>query len=137
MGAGGSLIGMTGVGGDSTRCKPTSCAEQKVSCGSILDNCGGTLECGTCEGAKACDAKLHACVDKKTACESAHAACGFLTDACGGAMDCGGCPSGQLCNGATGQCQPCVKNAARAMRKDRRWLRRRALVRHLWSGAHL
>ncbi len=41
------------LGGAST-CVPTSCAAQGKNCGSIANNCGGTLNCGTCPGPQTC-----------------------------------------------------------------------------------
>src|SRR5205823_5259580 len=30
-------------------CTPTSCAKAQKNCGTVLDGCGGQLNCGTCE----------------------------------------------------------------------------------------
>jgi hypothetical protein len=38
----------------SSSCVPTTCAAQGKNCGSISDECGGTLNCGTCTAPSTC-----------------------------------------------------------------------------------
>ena len=46
-GSGGS--GASGGSGGSG-CVPKSCADKKATCGTVDDECGGTVACGTCPG---------------------------------------------------------------------------------------
>ncbi|UCD03362.1 MAG: hypothetical protein JSV63_01875 [Candidatus Aenigmatarchaeota archaeon] len=56
-GGGSSGGGSSGGGsGGGNPCKPTTCANLGYSCGSWPDGCGGTLQCGTCQGGFACSA---------------------------------------------------------------------------------
>ena len=138
VGAGGSLIGMTGVGGDSTRCKPTSCAEQKIGCGSIPDNSRGDFgmrHLRRNQGVRRQAARLRRQKDRvrKRArrlrvshrCVRRGHRLRRLSQR----------PTLQWRNGPVSIM--CEEDLRWAMRKDRRWLRRRALVRYLRSGAHL
>ncbi len=38
----------------SVACTPTTCAQKSANCGSIADECGGTLNCGSCTGSDSC-----------------------------------------------------------------------------------
>lgn len=39
---------------DSGPCAPTTCLEQNVECGDIVDGCGGVLNCGSCDQGESC-----------------------------------------------------------------------------------
>ncbi|RKH35834.1 hypothetical protein D7Y13_17000 [Corallococcus praedator] len=70
------------------------CYEHGASCGTISDDCGGTLNCGTCASGRTCNEQTHQCspppcVPSVNSC-AGH--CGPTQDNCGGTMDCGPCP---------------------------------------------
>jgi hypothetical protein len=49
--AAGSCLSYVGTPANPSQCPscvPTTCAAQKITCGSAPDGCGGTLDCGTC-----------------------------------------------------------------------------------------
>lgn len=74
-------------------CLPLTCAAG--ACGSMSDNCGGTIDCGTCGSGQTCNA--NACC-APTTCAALGATCGSISDGCGGTLDCGTCSSG-VCSG--------------------------------------
>lgn len=94
------------------QCVPTSCAERSAECGSILDGCGSTLECGVCEAGQACGVSgLNQCgvgTCMPLTCAELGAQCGSVSDQCGEVISCGLCASGFVCNeqGDTPRCEP-------------------------------
>lgn len=84
-----------GVGTDANHCgcKPQTCATLGWVCGKGDDGCGGTLECGTCDGGT-CDPNAHtcSCVPSKT-CSSLGYTCGTYTDSCKSHETCGSDPT--------------------------------------------
>lgn len=84
----------------------TSCTALGVQyCGPIGDNCGGTVDCGTCANGKACvnsmcAASLDCDAGPLTSCQvSGGRYCGTIGNRCGGTLECGNCPDGQICDG--------------------------------------
>ena len=81
------------------------CAQQKKNCGTAIDGCGHTLDCGTCTGTEICAGGGTANVCATPSCTSKTCAqqgfnCGMATDGCNNAISCGAtCPSGQTCGG--------------------------------------
>jgi hypothetical protein len=75
-----------------TACTPKTCGYYAAVCGSISDGCGGTLNCGTCTGARAtCGGGVCSCFP--LSCQQAGQACGTLDDGCGNRLVCGpACP---------------------------------------------
>jgi hypothetical protein len=75
-----------------TSCTPIDCGTQGVSCGSVSDGCGNTLDCGTCVGTRsACISGSCQCTP--ATCASVGATCGTVDNGCGGTMTCGlACP---------------------------------------------
>jgi len=96
-------------------CTPDTCTSLGKSCGSWSDNCGGTLNCGTCSGSTACDYGICASNQKPSwycnngtcgysctydascvvctpaTCTSLGKSCGSWSDNCGETLDCGDC----------------------------------------------
>jgi hypothetical protein len=69
-------------------CSPKTCASQAVTCGSVSDGCGNTLECGTCAGTRsACVGGV--CLCTAASCASLGATCGTVADGCGRMLTCG------------------------------------------------
>jgi hypothetical protein len=88
-----------------TCCTPTTCTSAGATCG-VIDNCGGTLNCGTCDASTCltCGAGhtcVSACTGGQVCFQSACCTpttcgaqdCGMLSDDCGGTLDCGPCPT--------------------------------------------
>jgi hypothetical protein len=66
-------------------CTPTTCAAEGIECGTISDECGGTLNCGACAADAICDEGVcHTCT---VTCEGNNAACGVALQT---ALDAGG-----------------------------------------------
>lgn len=82
-----------------TVCGPTTgrveaeCSILGASCGTILDGCGSTLQCGSCTSnssyASICDDYSCKCVP--TSCAAEGRTCGTISDRCGGTLFCGLC----------------------------------------------
>jgi hypothetical protein len=96
--------GVDDGGGDLAGCVHATCGPQ--SCGTIGDNCGGTVDCGdncaatstTCGGG----GTPHEC-GCPTLLVCGNRNCGTIPNGCGGVETCGGqCPSGQTCGGGNG-----------------------------------
>ena len=68
-------------------CTPTTCAALGLSCGSVSDGCGGTLNCGSCA----------------TYCPAGYVYQGNYCPT-GYYMSGGSCPSGTMCNTSVGAC---------------------------------
>jgi hypothetical protein len=73
-------------------CHPNTCAGD--ACGAIDDGCGGTIDCGGCDGEHACVNNTCQC---SATCESLGWACGNGTTACTAGLSCPACPAGQYC----------------------------------------
>src|SRR3989338_412118 len=56
MAGGKETIGDTDGNVIISSCTPTTCTAEGISCGSISDVCGGTIECGTCAAGTSCNA---------------------------------------------------------------------------------
>ena len=90
-------------------CVPKSCADQKLTCGTQNDTCGGAIECGACPAGQPCRDGKCSCIPKT--CPDLGASCGIVDDGCGNALDCGSCTTaGESCAQQKCQCQP--KNCA-------------------------
>jgi hypothetical protein len=95
-------------------CKPLTCAQQNLACGSAGDGCGGTLSCGSCPTGQTCggggvagQCGTHdggSC--QAQTCAQQGFTCGLAGDGCGGTLSCGNCPAGQTCGGGgvAGKC---------------------------------
>ena len=81
-------------------CMPATCESLGQQCGQPGDGCGGTLNCGGCEGNELCDSG--ACVEElmttpppaacvPDTCEGLGIECGVRSDGCGDYVACGGC----------------------------------------------
>ncbi len=97
-------------------CVPATCESLGQECGQPGDGCGGTLNCGGCEGNELCDSGV--CVEElmttppppacvPDTCEGLGIECGVRSDGCGDYMACGGCQSGSSCNSGV-----CVQDPA-------------------------
>jgi len=92
--------GLGGGDGSGGTCIPLTysqaCTSQGLSCGTVDDNCGGTVDCGTCN--------LGVCYNNRCcmplgtdSCDNQGFNCGALNDNCGGTVDCGTCASDETC----------------------------------------
>jgi hypothetical protein len=101
-----SLIAPTAAMAQSGGC--TTCIETGAECGTISDNCGGTLDCGTCTVPQFCGGGgvTNKCGGNctPTTCLILGADCGSYSDGCVGTIDCGTCPPLQVCSGTPGKC---------------------------------
>jgi len=77
-------------------CIPTTCTVQGISCGTLPDGCGGTLQCGACISPQQC--VNGQCCSPRTTCPAAQN-CGTAADGCGGTLLCGTCSAPQTCGG--------------------------------------
>ena len=80
-------------------CTPiTTCESRKITCGTIVDNCGSTLVCDSdCSSPCAPLAAAEACGDRD---------CGSAPDGCGATVRCGSCLEEDVCT-SSGACLPC------------------------------
>jgi hypothetical protein len=84
-------------GGCVAPCTPITCASVGANCGSIDDQCGGTLDCGSCPNGETCgvpSVNPNYCCRPLTTCDGTW--CGTKSDGCGGTISCG-CGAGQQC----------------------------------------
>ncbi len=86
-------------------CQRATCEQLGKECGSIVDGCGGTVDCGSC-GAQAicglvsantCTPLSDLCVPATFEQACAGRQCGVEGDGCGATIDCGQCPGQQAC----------------------------------------
>lgn len=88
---------------------PLTCELLRADCGQPEDGCGGTLDCGECEGVDSCGGGgvEFLCGCTPTTCAEAGATCGAIDDGCGGSLDCGGCaPPDECVDGLCGCADP-------------------------------
>jgi hypothetical protein len=129
-GAGGSAGSSNGVGGrigtgggqasdsgsiiiinptEAGACQAATCTPPGANyCGKIGDNCGGTIDCGSCTGDATCENGI--CIGGPScaplSCSPPNGKfCGDIGDGCGRALPCGTCDGGQACKGSL-----CVPN---------------------------
>lgn len=77
-------------------CAPATCEALNAQCGQVSDGCGGTLECGSCEGETTYCSDAGQCVDD---CEDR--ICGPSPTK---SLDCGACPGETQYCSVAGQC---------------------------------
>ena len=96
----------SGAGGDSDAqgsCSPKTCVQLGAECGSVLDGCGATIDCGQCAGGLNCGGDgpnkcgTSACTPKT--CTQLNASCGLVSDGCGEVLSCGTCSPPLTCGG--------------------------------------
>lgn len=97
-------------------CEPASCATLGKTCGSVLDGCGGFLDCGACPAGQTCGGAgvPNTCGDAPCApktCAALGATCGSTSDGCGGVLDCGVCAGAEVCTSQL-QCECVPKTCA-------------------------
>ena len=93
-------------------CTPIEdCDGIDASCGTVVDGCGGTIDCPTCsEGEECAPSNQCVCVSEsdQELCDALELGCGeaSTTDRCGFErnIDCGGCDGGEACNPVDSQC---------------------------------
>jgi len=101
---------------DASSCLPTTCEARGKDCGSIMDDCGAILECGSCTVPDTCGGggSANVCGNglcTPTNCVTAAAACGDLSDGCATVLDCGSCSLPAVCGGG-GEANTCGIPAA-------------------------
>lgn len=69
-------------------CTPTTCAAQGKTCGALADECGGSLQCGSCPEPKTCGGGGTPGVCGCTKATCAAQECGQRPDGCGGTLTC-------------------------------------------------
>ncbi|MFT3713746.1 MAG: Ig-like domain-containing protein [Archangium sp.] len=74
----------------------TTCAGANATCGWVPDNCGGNLNCGTCNANSVCTANQCVCVPRT--CAEQEKDCGDTTDGCGAPLNCGTCLASEVCS---------------------------------------
>jgi hypothetical protein len=95
----------SGNAGVTPTCKPVTCAAQGKNCGTIMDGCGDTLDCGTCTasgescggGGVANVCGTGSCVP--TTCAAEGKDCGLINDGCSNMISCGTCAAPATCGG--------------------------------------
>ncbi len=77
-------------------------AANNATCGSVVDTCGVSHDCGTCQPGYTCGAvtplQCSVTCTPMTACDSSHL-CGYQSDGCGGLLTCGPNANGACSNG--------------------------------------
>lgn len=91
-------------GGD-VDCNPATCAAEGANCGTTVDGCGGTLQCGTCAAGETCGAgganRCGVGTCTPTTCQAALKDCGIISDGCAAVLECGTCATpGEFCGGS-------------------------------------
>ncbi len=101
-------LGAQEAGGQTDGCAPLTqlaCASQGGRyCGTIGDNCNGTLECGGCLNGQSCVNDI--CGGIQVDCDAGGLTtcqvpggqyCGSIGNGCGGRLECGACPGDDIC----------------------------------------
>ena len=87
-----------------SQCIPLTCSQLGQQCGSRLDDCGGTLNCGSCPSGQECRyGKCESpCIPESTSRE-----CGTYINNCGQLINLGSCNSAYgVCDNSRGVCVP-------------------------------
>jgi hypothetical protein len=109
---GGGVPGQCGYP-DGGSCAPSSCSQQRITCGSTSDGCGNVLQCGTCTPPQTCGGGgvPGQCGGGGGSCSPQTCAqqgiqCGPASDGCGNLLQCGTCTPPMTCGGSgrSGQC---------------------------------
>src|SRR5262249_32149793 len=92
-------------------CAPVTCDAVGAQCGTISNGCGGTLTCGTANGAcpagKICVSNQCRPAAPPSECTQQRKNCGTITNACtGAAVTCGNCAVGEVC--VDNICKSCI-----------------------------
>ena|GEM_PF-3462468 len=85
---------------------PFDCSAAGLNCGTVIDSCGNTVNCGTCTlTGESCGAggtpnvcAPGTCTPLTDAVACLGMACGNATDGCGGLVVCGTCAPGKMCD---------------------------------------
>ncbi len=98
-----ALLSSCGSGDDPPPiCETVGCEGLGFECG-VHEECGRTIDCGTCPGDSRCvEGLCEACLPDT--CPTLGVECGTAPDGCGGLLDCGSCEHGLECDG--GVCVP-------------------------------
>lgn len=82
--------------GGACTCRRANCFDVGAECGSVLDRCGGVIDCGNCSAAATCAeaSGVPSCRTGACSAEPCGAACGLKQDGCGSVLDCGPCDAG-------------------------------------------
>lgn len=81
-----ALLGCT----EEAECVPQSCGSRGANCGQVPDECGITLQCGTCSEPETCGGggRPNVCGCTRTSCLAEGIDEGSIPDGCGGTLDC-------------------------------------------------
>lgn len=83
-------------------CIPETCADLNATCGSVIEQCGNELHCGTCVSGERCESGQCACAPET--CTEIGSECGAAIDRCGNVLECESCPTAWRCE--QGRCAP-------------------------------
>lgn len=75
----------------------TTCESADAKCGIVVTNCGGTIDCGSCQAPDHC-ANNH-CTCAPADCAALGAECGPISDGCHDTLFCGTCSAPLTCEG--------------------------------------
>jgi hypothetical protein len=100
-------------------CTPTtSCTTAGFDCGSFVDDCGTSHDCGACTDPETCGGagtdNLCGCTPRT--CEEAGADCGSIDDGCGTVIPCGSCGIPEICGLVTTNICDCFPSGPTAPR---------------------
>lgn len=81
-------------------CQPASCSQG--ACGTLVDGCGSSINCGTCPNGQVCGAHMPNVCNMgppcmPATCQKLKADCGTISDGCSMLLTCGTCDSDQTC----------------------------------------
>ncbi|MFW5878227.1 MAG: hypothetical protein ACOCVR_00275, partial [Myxococcota bacterium] len=114
MAVSGLLLTACGGDDDTAECEPRTCESAGLECGVHDDNCGVTIDCGSCSGTDQCvDGVCQAC--QPETCESLGAECDSHPDGCGDMVDCGNCDDGYSCQAGTCVEDECVPETCESL----------------------
>jgi len=110
-------------GSSESGCSPLTqseaCVDVGLNCGSVSDNCGGMIDCGSCSGNETCGGSgtANVCGDgsctpltQSEACSDQGLNCGSVSDGCSSTYDCGSCSGNETCGGYGGSANVCEGN---------------------------
>ena len=118
----GTMAFVTGSSGSG--CTPLTqsqaCDDPGLNCGTVSDNCGGTIDCGTCSGNETCGGggTANVCgsggctpLNQTQACAGQGLNCGSVSDGCSSTYDCGTCSGNETCNANVCESVECNTNS--------------------------
>jgi hypothetical protein len=93
------------AGADNCPTREELCAARDKNCGTVSDECEGTIECGSCPSEQTCGGGgvANECGSGSgctpTTCLAQGKNCGSISDGCAAALNCGSCSGSDTCGG--------------------------------------